>query len=112
MKIKCPQGAKAIHRRKPVKEIPCYCGTSSGIVLRWEDAEGIYFAAQKMFDRLDVTQEIENWMEERSLSKAEGRAMLRRAGEIADTYRAWLDNDPHQDHVLCIVLNNEYATRR
>lgn len=110
MKIVCLQNMTGVHRRRPQKYEEVFCGTSSGIVLRWEDAEEIYFAAQRMFDRLDVTQEIEDRMEEGSLSKAEGRAMLRRAGEIADTYRAWLDNDPHQDHVLCDVLHNE--TRR
>lgn len=110
MRIKCPQNMSAIHRRKPQKSEEVFCGTDTGIILRWEDAEQIYFAAQQMFDRLDVTQEIEDRMEEGSLSRTEGRKMLGRAGEIADTYRAWLDNDPHQDHVLCIVLNNE--TRR
>lgn len=107
MTIKCLQNLTAIHRRQPVKEIPRYCGASSGIVVRWEDAEEIYFAVQKMFDRLNVTQEINDRMEEGSLSTAEGRKLLRRAGEIADTYRDWLDDDPHRDHVLCNVLHNE-----
>lgn len=107
MTIKCPQNLMAIHRRQPVKGNLCYCGASSGIVVRWEDAEEIYFAVQKMFDRLDVMQEINDRMEDGSLSTAEGRKLLRRAGEIADTYRDWLDNDPHQDHVLCNVLYEE-----
>lgn len=107
MTIKCLQGVRAIHRRKPQKREEVFFGTDSGIILRSDDAEQIYFAVQKMYDRLDVTQEINDRMEEGSLSTAEGRKLLRRVGEIADTYRDWLDDDPHRDHVLCHVLYEE-----
>ena len=104
MLIQCPQNMHAVHRRKPVKEIPAYCGTASGKILRWEDAEEIYFAAQKMFDRLDVEREIEDQMEEGCVSEEVGRKLLRDVSAIADTYRDWLDDDAHTDTVLCEVL--------
>ena len=102
MSVKFPKG-KAKHKRTPHFAEPMFiiCGQ----VVRWTQAYQIHWQVQQAMDMLDVRQEIDFREEEGDYTKAEAHNLRLHAQEVADDYRAVLDEDGHWNTVLVGVMD-------
>lgn len=107
MTIKFPK-MKVEHKRKEPKtaiyQRSPYFGTE-GVVMNYSQAMAVYHKIQDFLDRLDVETEIDYREEEEEFTAeqaAEARSMIK---EIAEEYRARLDDDGHWNDVLMNSIN-------
>ena len=102
MTVKFPK-AKAEHKRTLHYAEPVFivCGQ----VVRWTQAHQIYWQIQQAMDMLDVLGEIDFREEEGDYTKAEAHNLRLHAQEVANDYRAVLDEDGHWNHVLVSVMD-------
>lgn len=102
MMVKFPK-AKTAHKRTVHYAEPVFiiCGQ----VVRWTQACLIYRQLQQAMDMLDVQQEIDFREEEGDYTKTEVHNLRLHAQEVANDYRAVLDEDGHWNTVLVGVMD-------